>query len=219
MPVNGAGNSSTLRACHSLSSTRSRNGGSHQIIHLCWEVKADATSTPATAKGQLFFYNLARLTPNPHQALINHATRMAKKPSDFTDPVFRQGASIRAAAPAASTASPDWNIPEGYLARRPGRADLIHAIADLWVKATMVTSPAPGADWPGHRTGANPGLSLIGQTRVSNGNLSAAILTGRTGYAERNPAANAKLQGPITLRKQANPTPSFKGIVGADRAV
>ena len=162
-------------------------------------------------------YNLGALTAaNPALKALIIRNKDGEKTLDFTDPVSVK--ELNRALLQLQYSVTDWNIPEGYLCPPiPGRADLIHAIADLLGESHDGHIPSgPGLTGLDIGTGANLVYPLIGQHEYQWQFVGSDIDQGALDNAERILAANAKLQGPITLRKQANPDAIFKGIVGAD---
>ena len=110
----------------------------------------------------------------------------------------------------------DWAIPEGYLCPPvPGRADYIHALADL-LGASHDGEIPTGEQLIGLDigTGANLIYPLLGrveyQWRFVGSDIDAVALNNAAAILAANPA----LAGDIELRRQHLPDNLFRGIVG-----
>ena len=112
----------------------------------------------------------------------------------------------------------DWAIPPGYLCPPvPGRADYIHALADLLGESHDAKIPT-GEQLVGLDigTGANLIYPLLGrveyQWRFVGADIDPAALANAAQILEANPPLAAGIQ----LRLQADPTRLFSGVVSAD---
>lgn len=161
-------------------------------------------------------YNLGALTAaNPALKALIIRNKDGEKTLDFTDPTSVK--ELNRALLQLQYAVTAWDIPEGYLCPPiPGRADLIHALADLLGESHDGHIPAgPGLCGLDIGTGANLVYPLIGQHEYQWQFVGSDIDQAALDNAERILAANAKLQGAISLRLQTDPGAIFKGVVGA----
>lgn len=162
-------------------------------------------------------YNLGALTAaNPALKALIIRNKDGEKTLDFTDPVSVK--ELNRGLLQLQYAVTDWNIPDGYLCPPiPGRADLIHAVADLLGESHDGNIPkGPGLTGLDIGSGANLVYPLIGQHEYQWQFVGSDIDQPALDNAERILAANARLQGQISLRLQADPTAIFKGIVGPE---
>ncbi|MFO7704930.1 MAG: 23S rRNA (adenine(1618)-N(6))-methyltransferase RlmF [Halopseudomonas sp.] len=162
-------------------------------------------------------YNLGALSAaNPALKALIIRNQDGEKTLDFTDPQAVK--ELNRALLQLQYGVTDWDIPEGYLCPPiPGRADLIHAIADLLGESHDGHIPTgPGLSGLDIGTGANLVYPLIGQHEYQWHFVGSEIDQAALDNAARILAANARLQGQISLRKQADPEAIFSGIVAAD---
>ena len=153
---------------------------------------------------------------NPALKALIIRNKEGEKTLDFTDPGSVK--ELNRALLHLQYAVTAWDIPEGYLCPPiPGRADLIHALADLLGESHDGHIPTgPGLTGLDIGTGANLVYPLIGQHEYQWQFVGSDIDQAALDNAERILAANAKLQGAISLRRQADPTAIFKGIVESE---
>ena len=109
-----------------------------------------------------------------------------------------------------------WAIPDGYLCPPvPGRADYIHALADLLGESHDGKIPTgeqlTGLDLG---TGANLIYPLLGRVEYQWRFVGADIDSQALANAARILAANPALAGGIELRQQPNADQLFTGVVG-----
>ena len=112
----------------------------------------------------------------------------------------------------------DWAIPAGYLCPPvPGRADYIHALADLLGESHAGNIPT-GGQLIGLDigTGANLIYPLLGRVEYQWRFVGADIDAQALDNAARILAANPTLAADIQLRCQTMPSRIFAGLVGAD---
>ena len=112
----------------------------------------------------------------------------------------------------------DWTIPDGYLCPPvPGRADYIHALADLLGESHDGNIPTGerlmGLDIG---TGANLIYPLLGRVEYRWRFVGADIDPQALDNAAHILAANPGLAAGIQLRRQTVPSRIFTGLVGAD---
>ncbi|UAW97688.1 23S rRNA (adenine(1618)-N(6))-methyltransferase RlmF [Halopseudomonas nanhaiensis] len=114
-----------------------------------------------------------------------------------------------------------WSIPPGYLCPPvPGRADYVHALADLLADSHDGVVPA------GHEllgldigTGANLIYPLVGRVEYDWRFIAADIDPAALRNAEQILAANPTLASGISLRLQSDPTAIFEHIIQPDELV
>ena len=112
----------------------------------------------------------------------------------------------------------DWSIPPGYLCPPvPGRADYIHALADLLGDSHDGKIPT-GEQLVGLDigTGANLIYPLLGRVEYQWRFVGADIDPVALANATQILAANPQLAAGIALRRQADPASLFAGLVSAD---
>ncbi|SDS78859.1 23S rRNA m(6)A-1618 methyltransferase [Halopseudomonas xinjiangensis] len=115
----------------------------------------------------------------------------------------------------------EWDIPPGYLCPPvPGRADYVHALADLLAESHDGVLPAGekllGLDIG---TGANLIYPLIGQVEYGWRFIGADIDPVALDNAARILAANPNAAQSITLRRQPDPRNIFLGLIQADESI
>lgn len=114
-----------------------------------------------------------------------------------------------------------WDIPEGYLCPPvPGRADYLHALADLLAGSHDGLLPR-GSALVGLDigTGANLIYPLIGQAEYGWCFVGSDIDPVALDNGRRIIAANPHLAGCISLRLQPDPQAIFEGIVQPDERI
>lgn len=111
----------------------------------------------------------------------------------------------------------DWDIPNGYLCPPvPGRADLIHCLADLLGESHNGTIPTgPGLVGLDIGTGTNLIYPLIGTHEYGWRFVGSDIDPTALANAQRLVSANA-LPTAVELRQQSDPQSILHGIIGAD---
>ncbi|MAD27088.1 23S rRNA (adenine(1618)-N(6))-methyltransferase RlmF [Halopseudomonas aestusnigri] len=165
-------------------------------------------------QGRYDFPLLARKCP-PLKAFIRQG-KDGQTTIDFTDP-----AALRCLNGALLTHWYDisgWQIPDDALCPPiPGRADLIHHLADLLASSHDGVIPK-GASLRGLDvgTGANLIYPLIGNAEYGWQFVGSDIDADALRNGEQILAANPTLQSRIELRRQADPACIFTGIIGAD---
>lgn len=114
-----------------------------------------------------------------------------------------------------------WAIPPGYLCPPvPGRADYIHALADLLTDSHDGVVPVgEGLIGLDVGTGANLIYPLIGQVEYRWRFIAADIDVAALDNAERILAANPSFDDAVSLRLQPDPQAIFENIIGADESV
>lgn len=162
-------------------------------------------------------YNLGALAAtNPALKALIVRTPTGDKTLDFADPVAVK--ELNRALLQLHYDVQHWTIPEGYLCPPvPGRADLIHTLADLLGESHDGHIPeGPGLVGLDIGTGANLIYPLIGQSaygwRFVGSDIDQTALANASATLEANP----KLQALIELRLQPDPQQSFGGIIGSD---
>lgn len=161
-------------------------------------------------------YHLGVLTAaNPALKALVIRNPKGEKTLDFTDPLAVK--ELNRALLQVQYGVAAWDIPEGYLCPPiPGRADLIHAIADLLGESHDGHIPSgPGLIGLDIGTGANLVYPLIGQHEYQWRFVGSDIDQTALSNAKRILAANVHLQGAISLRQQADPGAIFHGVVAA----
>lgn len=111
-----------------------------------------------------------------------------------------------------------WDIPAGYLCPPvPGRADVIHAVADLLSTSHDGQLP-PGQQLCGLDIGCGANLiyPLIGQAAYQWRFVACDIDRTALDNAQRILHANPEFAPAITLRQQTDPTRAFSGIIHSD---
>ena len=142
----------------------------------------------------------AHIGPNPHQA--------GQLTVDFTNP--RAVKVLNQALLQLHYGVQGWTIPEGYLCPPiPGRADLIHAVADLLAE--------DGRNCPGARvldigTGANGVYPLLGHAEYGWRTVGTDIDAVALASLQRVLEANPTFRDAIELRQQAQPQSIFRGV-------
>lgn len=124
---------------------------------------------------------------------------------DFADP--RAVKSLNRALLAAFYGVSRWDIPEGYLCPPiPGRADLIHHLADLLASGNDGTIPQ-GATVRvlDIGVGANAIYPILGHREYGWSFVGSDIDTGALANARRIVTANPSLAGAVEIRRQAHP--------------
>jgi 23S rRNA (adenine1618-N6)-methyltransferase len=154
-------------------------------------------------------YDFDQLTEAmPTLAQFVHLSPRGRKTIDFADPA---GVKMLNAALLKRYYNIDvWDIPEGYLCPPiPGRADYIHAIADLIPKHKLPQT-ITGLDIG---TGANLIYPIIG-TQVYNWRFVGSD-TDKIALqsAKLIQSANSVLKGAVQIRHQTNKDNVFKGVV------
>lgn len=114
-------------------------------------------------------------------------------------------------------AIPNWDIPAGYLCPPvPGRADYIHAIADLLNESGLTTANSSqairGLDIG---TGANLIYPILGSQIYNWKFVATDIDKTALKSASLLVKSNNSIKGKITLRSQSNKKLCFKGVLGA----
>lgn len=114
-------------------------------------------------------------------------------------------------------AIPNWDIPAGYLCPPvPGRADYIHAIADLLNESALTTANSSqairGLDIG---TGANLIYPILGSQIYNWKFVATDIDKIALNSASLLVNSNNSIKGKITLRSQSNKKLCFKGVLGA----
>ncbi len=104
----------------------------------------------------------------------------------------------------------DWGIPENYLCPPvPGRADYIHALADL-LEGDPIKTPVKGLDIG---VGANCIYPILGAKIYNWKMVGADIDPGAVAAAKTNVNATPGLEEFIEIRQQKDNASIFKGIV------
>ena len=114
-----------------------------------------------------------------------------------------------------------WDIPPGYLCPPvPGRADYVHALADLLAESHDGVLPA-GAGLLGLDigTGTNLIYPLIGQVEYGWRFIGADIDPVALDNAARILSANPTLDQTIVLRHQPDPRDIFNGLIRPDESI
>ncbi|WP_440223686.1 23S rRNA (adenine(1618)-N(6))-methyltransferase RlmF [Dokdonella sp. MW10] len=133
---------------------------------------------------------------------------------DFSDP--RAVRLLNRALLAADYGIAQWELPEGYLCPPiPGRADYVHALADLLAESRSGTIPrGPGVRLLDIGTGASAIYPLVAHAEYGWHVLGSDIDATALRAAETNVHAN-RLDAAIELRRQASHTAIFEGVVRA----
>lgn len=106
-----------------------------------------------------------------------------------------------------------WDIPNGYLCPPiPGRADLIHHVADLLVHNKKVAS-GPNIRCLDIGIGANCIYPILGSHEYAWSFLGSDIDTRAISSAQKIVDENPKLKDKVELRLQTNSDHIFKGII------
>ena len=165
-------------------------------------------------QGHYDLHALARACP----ALQPHIIRAADGSStlDFSNPQAVQ--SLNQALLLHQYGIHGWTIPDGYLCPPvPGRADYIHALADLLGESHDGKIPTGeqliGLDIG---TGANLIYPLLGRTEYQWRFVGADIDTVALENAAQILAANPQMASGIELRQQILPSNLFAGLVNTD---
>lgn len=159
-------------------------------------------------------YDFARLTAlAPELAEYMRAGVHGQPTLDFANP-----AAVRALNRALLEADYgviDWDIPEGYLCPPvPGRADYLHALADLLASSHDGELPnGPGLLGLDVGTGANLVYPLIGQAEYGWRFIGCDIDPVALDNGRRLIKANPGLAGAIVLRLQPEPRAIFDGLI------
>lgn len=162
-------------------------------------------------------YNLGALAAtNPALKPLIVIDRQGEKTLDFADPTSVR--ELNRALLQAQYGISNWDIPEGYLCPPiPGRADMIHAIADLLGESHDGHIPTgEGITGLDIGTGANLIYPLLGQHeyrwRFVGSDIDPAALDNAQRILKANPGADKR----ISLRLQADAEQVFQGIIAAD---
>jgi 23S rRNA (adenine1618-N6)-methyltransferase len=109
----------------------------------------------------------------------------------------------------------DWDIPDGYLCPPvPGRADYLHALADLLASSHDGQRPeGPGLLGLDVGTGANLIYPLIGQAEYGWRFIGSDIDPVALDNARQLIQANPRLASQISLRLQPDPRAIFDGLI------
>lgn len=111
-----------------------------------------------------------------------------------------------------------WDIPQGYLCPPvPGRADVIHSVADL-LRASHDNQLPPGKHLCGLDIGCGANLiyPLIGQAEYQWRFVASDIDTTALSNAQRILTANPAFQKAIELRQQPQAAQVFSGVIHSD---
>lgn len=131
---------------------------------------------------------------------------------DFTDPSAVR--LLNRALLAADYGIAQWELPEGYLCPPiPGRADYVHALADLLAESCGGTIPrGPEVRLLDIGTGASAIYPLVAHAEYGWHVVGSDIDATALRAAEANLHAN-RLEAAIELRRQASSTVIFEGVV------
>ena len=162
-------------------------------------------------------YDFAALTAR-NKALKPHLTRnpSGEQTIDFADAVAVK--ELNHALLQTQYDLSSWDIPEGYLCPPvPGRADVIHAVADLLSTSHDGQLP-PGQQLCGLDIGCGANLiyPLIGHAAYGWHFVASDSDQMALDNAHRILKANTAFLPAITLRKQSNPAQMFSGIIQPD---